>query len=174
MRGRRHRRGTLVVGLAIATACTSTLESAAVEQEVREYLTERGITPSGVSCPPGLEKARDSHVVCEARLAKQQVPIVVTVTDDEGKLSLKPRYAALVVKRLIPEIKKELGAQGYPVRSIDCEGKLWVASADAEHRCRFVTEDGRRFGWKAVFKGDGSAKHRATIVPAKTGGGGPS
>lgn len=162
------------MGVAALVGCTSTMSREALEQEVRAYLSERGIEPSGVSCPPGLEKARDAHVVCEARLGTMTVPIVATVTDDEGNVELRPRFAALVTERLVPEITKELGNQGYPVETIDCEGRLWVASAGAEHRCEFETEDGRQFVWKAVFKGDGSAKYRATLVPKRAGQGGPS
>lgn len=164
-------RACRVIGGAVIVlaGCHDELPVPALEQQVRDYFSERGIEPRTVRCPPGLRRRAGESLVCDATIETEPVPVVVEVTDDDGHLELRPRYATLVADRVEPEVAQALRGQGITVAEVRCHGTVWVARPGAVRRCEVVDEQGQRYDWTGTFSGEG-ARHRAKIVPRASDG----
>jgi Domain of unknown function (DUF4333) len=162
--------GALIVG---GPGCGVELPAAALHDALTGWFGREGIALDAIDCPgTPLERAKGRSVECRVSIGAEVVEVTVAVTDDDGALAIRPRYATVIAARAEPEIAATLRTQGYAVAEVRCDGAVWVARPGAEHRCEVVDEDGRRYAWHGTWSGEGT-RQRTRVVPLAAAGGAP-
>jgi hypothetical protein len=160
--------GAILVG---PPGCGTELSEDDLHEALVGWFRREGVAVDEARCPHALPREQQASLDCRVIVGREEVEVTVTVTDDDGALSIRPRHATVVAARAEPEIAETLRAQGYGVAEVRCEDRVWVARPGAEQRCKVVDDQGRRFAWIGVWTGEGTHQ-RTRVVPMSSGDGG--
>lgn len=147
----------LAVGL---SACGSGSPSpAACRDAVRDNLQAQGLVVDTVRC--SAVSGDDADVTCRAQVGATELSMRVGIDGDA--LRVRPLQPTVLVAKIEPQVRAKLTEAGVGVRSLSCEGAVWVARNGGQGRCSAIDETGQAWTYEATFRGEGS-HHTARIA----------
>jgi Domain of unknown function (DUF4333) len=102
--------GALAASVVLVAACGGTkvkvLDSLATGRQIADHLTSiYGVAEPAVDCPTGVKVSAGKTFDCSTALDGQPLTVHVTLTDEQGHLTVSPAAAVVVVAKIAAAIQ---------------------------------------------------------------------
>lgn len=158
--------GLLICG---GLGCETKIDDAKLSASVTSMFKEQlSLEASSVDCPKGQTAKKDLTFECTVAVKPSgKVPVVVTVTDDEGTVTMKTKHNVLLPAVVTKSIQSGLDAKGIKGKA-DCGTEVRVATPSSSFDCTVEDAAGKhKVPVKLNDKGETSWEFQSTEPAAK-------